>query len=462
MYVENSLPGSRYSSILRLDNSSFQLNKAKAIPTKPNANGNGGGIFATGSQTTIMGSDLIIEDCSCDGNGGGSSVSNGANVKFYSSAFVRNTALSGNGGALFVTSPADIKDHNSSDRSSVHVEGSTFGNFLESQEDNQQSSVNATIGESDASKATQSIEVPRISALKGGAIYVDKSTATVIQSSFNSIGSENEGGAMYMSGTKGSATIEEVSIYNCQAEKSSGGAAHITNFFDAEFTNTNVEFCKAKDGGAFSVESATLFITGTNLTSNDARGSSQPSTNSLPFALLGKGGAILSENKSTVLLESSIVEGGHASYGGAIFASDSSLLLENAKLSNNRAKNDGQGSIKCSGGALFSTGGTLSITGSNIRQNTAYLGGAITTTLGTNVTINNVRIENNMAGNKVGVKQQELYDSNMGGGGALVFSQSYVLMSDSKLYDNHVVNGDGGGIFVSVICAIADASTNAK
>ncbi len=189
------------------------------------------------------------------------------------------------------------------------------------------------------------------------------------------------------------------------------------------------------------------------------------------FGLLGSGGGLFINGDSTVSLTDSIVEGNEAAFGGGIYISEGILNLENTKVANNTAQQQGGGIFAreegfnqvmlnlqdseisnnnaiFSGGGIGSEGGpTININSTTLKENTATggPGGGAIYTKGENsdpavLTINNSIFQGNGAVN-----------SNLGGG-AIYGELAQITINGSSFIDNSL-SGDrdasGGAIFAT-------------
>jgi hypothetical protein len=231
MYIDDS-PGNEEQPGVTFEATTFLSNKARRIPSKASAEGHGGGIYATGKSTDIYSKSLEFQECTCQGNGGGVAVYHGSKFVLDDSKFEKNTALEGNGGGVFISTALGLKDGNKTIISKLTVRGSTFGEDIEDKQTNK-------------TTEEETSDTPYIGALKGGAVYVERSQATISRTTFQKVASEEQGGALYMGGQGGSASLDIVTITMCYAEKSTGGAAYISDMFDAELKHSNVKDCQA-------------------------------------------------------------------------------------------------------------------------------------------------------------------------------------------------------------------------
>lgn len=171
------------------------------------------------------------------------------------------------------------------------------------------------------------------------------------------------------------------------------------------------------------------------------------------MATSGSGGAIyitgIEGDAKTTILSDSTINNNSAMYGGATYVSGGSLKLENSTVNDNSTTGDG--------GAAYISGGSFTMTGGEIKTNTAANGGAIYITNGQfdmydgaatgntaenggvayidggNVTIDGGTIDNNC--------------TNINGGAFCVISGDFNLLKGT--ISNNVALNNGGAIAVT-------------
>lgn len=156
-----------------------------------------------------------------------------------------------------------------------------------------------------------------------------------------------------------------------------------------------------------------------------------------------------SEGTSNYTTEGGVITGGSNTLGGAISANDSTLNLYGGNLAGNTASSN-------NGGAVYITNGTLTIDGANILGNYAYCNGGGVFANQSTVTVNDGRISYNRAcitDNKGG-DGGGIYLSNctttMNGGS---------ITHNTNLYDGTGVMNSGGGTFTMNGGTISDNTT---
>jgi|GEM_PF-942122 len=262
----------------------------------------------------------------------------------------------------------------------------------------------------------------KTAASSGGAIYVErKSTLTVDGSTFTSNQARTEGGAIY-----------------------AGGASTVT-VKDASFKK-NAIMSAGKHGGAISIHSVTLDMTGTTLTSNTAQ------TNG--GALYISYASAHDRNSEVTLTDVDFVTNSTKDYGGAIYATRQTvtedkriLTVKDSEFRSNSALQGGaiqlmakvdayikdtlftKNTAEENGGAVSLSGSLLEMDGVTFTQNEATLtSGGVYLTNGATAVLNAITATGNQA------------ESN---GGFLYNVESALTLYNSTINDN--VSGNNGG-----------------
>jgi predicted outer membrane repeat protein len=190
------------------------------------------------------------------------------------------------------------------------------------------------------------------SASKGGAIWAAR-TVTVTNSTFIDDTASLGGGAVY---GKGTLTFTDDTFSGNSAWK--GGAIYADDTLTVT-DSTFIDNSAGRSGGAI-YGKGTLTVTDSTFSSNSSE---------------GNGGAIDDYGSHVTTIEGSIFSGNSADdtnnngYGGAVYAFDSTLAIEDSTFSGNSAE---------SGGAIFSNSpNTTTATRSSFYNNSAVLTGAI-------------------------------------------------------------------------------------
>jgi len=143
------------------------------------------------------------------------------------------------------------------------------------------------------------------------------------------------------------------------------------------------------------------------------------------------GGAIYMTG-GTVTVAGSVFSGNNAGNGGAIYMSGGSLAITSSTFSNNIADS--------SGGAIDAVGGSLAVTNSTFLRNSAVsFGGAIFVS-GDTLVLASSTISMNSAGDGGGII------AGVNGGGSMVTIQDSTISSNTANYFPSGQIGDGGGI----------------
>ncbi|EKD51716.1 MAG: Polymorphic membrane protein, partial [uncultured bacterium] len=169
------------------------------------------------------------------------------------------------------------------------------------------------------------------------------------------------------------------------------------------------------------------------------------------------------ENSSGILtVNQCLLQNNTATTGGAIYTTYGTVSISNSSLTNNSATSDG--------GAIYAgTGGTVSIINSQISNNSGRTGGAIKVYPGANLSIADSVLNNNTASSaggaihyysgytttKLTILRSDLsYNVAAASGGALYVAHApYISIHDSSI-TNNVANGvlyggGGGGLGIS-------------
>ena len=267
---------------------------------------------------------------------------------------------------------------------------------------------------------------------------------------------------------KGTVSIKDTTIENCEAEANGGGInLYNGNNVQCKLENVTVNNCSALRGGGLHVKAGTLTISRGSFTKNSASG----------VIANGGGGAIYNGGSTITITECTIGDddtskGNYAVQGGGIFVNSEAkcILKAGTKISGNTAMQIGadvgngggifvdkdSGDIKLGtltineasekpviiskntadyGGGVYNRG-TAAINHAEIKDNNVqYYGGGMVNA-GT-CTMDSVRIENNEASNQ---------NSNVGNGGG-IYSDKELTLKDTTVIGN-TAKRDGGAIYI--------------
>ena len=181
-------------------------------------------------------------------------------------------------------------------------------------------------------------------------------------------GSASSGG-MYIQEPKGTITIKDTTIKNCESQRDGGGIR--LSKANCTLTNVIIQECKAPKGGGMCVNAGTLTITGGSFTKNEATGTGTDI----------QGGAIYSEGgrltlKSCMIGGDNSGDGNRAKKGGGIYLKNVALTMQSVTVKNNKALTQGAG-IYLAAGELKIPGGNTIANNSIIDNGNSEAGGGI-------------------------------------------------------------------------------------
>ncbi|MGI5075625.1 hypothetical protein E4N71_09375 [Treponema vincentii] len=280
-------------------------------------------------------------------------------------------------------------------------------------------------------------------------------------------GSQSSGG-IDIQAPKGTVSIKDTPIENCEAEANGGGInLYNGNNVQCKLENVTVDNCSALRGGGIHAKAGTLTISGGLFRSNAASGS----------IANGGGGAIYSEGAEITITGCTIGDddtnsGNYAVQGGGIFVNSEAkcILKAGTKISGNTAMQ--MGADDGNGGGIFvnrassgTAAGILTIEGTETKHviisgNTADYGGGLYNYGKANIKyaeiqgnsvehngggmfnagtcmMDGVTVENNKASHK---------DSSAGQGGG-IFSDKELTLKDTTVIGN-TAKRDGGAIYI--------------
>ncbi|PTY06469.1 hypothetical protein DB346_00870 [Verrucomicrobia bacterium LW23] len=281
----------------------------------------------------------------------------------------------------------------------------------------------------------------------------------------------NLGGGIYASATS-TVTVRDSTINSNTASSGAGIYAHsIINIYDS-FVRDNI--ASSQGGGLHGTATSTVGVYDTTFSGNRSTSA---------------GGGMYIASSAT--FEDSILTGSSATAGGGIYGtSTSNLTITDSTISNNSASSTAAGGgihtlkdatitgstfegnfttstgTDTSGGAIYMSGGTVSITDSTFRANlsnssTSGRGGAIFTNGGT-LTISETLFEKNEAGGRGGaiyttlvtpttITDSDFVENKAGAGGAFgtVATNSAMSFTNTDFTRNYSTSSNGGALYVS-------------
>lgn len=282
--------------------------------------------------------------------------------------------------------------------------------------------------------------------------------------------SASKGGAIYAYHNEDDLTIRHVSIQNSEFINNysfeNGGAIYgynsILNIEDSLFENNNSD----SNGGAIASHSSIFTISSTNFTENNSSGSggaiyisylndynydSFVDINMSLFSFnrsVTHGGAIYVTSrdlkKQILIVNNSIFEENIAQENGGAIYSRTKISINDSNFIENISLSD-----KYGGGAIYSSGGYISIYNSNFNENNSETnGGAIAGYSNSTYEISNSSYLNN---------------SSYGNGGAIYLNNSEMFIIQSTIANNNVLNSSygGGAIYLTnSLSSIYESSIN--
>jgi predicted outer membrane repeat protein len=279
----------------------------------------------------------------------------------------------------------------------------------------------------------------------GGGINVDSRIIASIGISNTEFNTNKgaSGGAIYLSpdsalfGTGATFTSNE-------ATGGSGGAIYASAGSTVKLTSATMNLNKASGNGG------TIFATDTALTLDGTL------SNSTATSGLGGGLYLTATTSAPATISNLTLTGNKATSGGGIYATNIALSLNAGSINNNQATTGSGGALyltggtvtlgasitnntaAANGGGIYRANGDLTLSGISVMTNTATSGsgGGIAMT-GSNVaTLTNVRLLNNKAG--------------ISGGGAYLGANKATVANSSEIRNNIAQTGSGGGVYIAV------------
>ena len=408
-----------------------------------NRSGEGGAIYANNSELSATG--CTFDGNSATTNGGAIYATSSVTATVTGSTFDGNSATT-NGGAIYAASSV-----------TATVTGSTFdGNSAISggaiYASGSSTTVENTTVKNTSSGASATAET---SATGGGAIFAASGTLNIIGGSFESNTSLNRGGALYVDGGA-TLTVNGTTFDKNVAQSTThgGGVLYITGS-KGTVSNVTLTNNESHRGGAIAVHAKSEFTvksltaTGNKATANEDGTQGVGGVfyvNSSTLNLVEDGGDIIMNDNSAVK-------------GGAICVewnnTDASTLnVKGASFNNNSATSQG-GAICVSGKA------TVTVTGGSFESNAARYGGAIYASSNSELDVNDVTFNNNVASATVTETDEAATN-----GGAISAKSAEVTVTDCTFTGNNVSNDQtqkynqhGGAIYAESLTLTVSGTT---
>ena len=424
--------------------------------------GNGGGVYQSGGTLIVngtIGGSTANANKAPQGYGGGLYVSSSCQATVNGSV-TYNQALNGAGAAVAGSATLNINGHLDNNTAT----GNGGGAYVNSATLNV-NKVGTTDGTVDGNTA----------ATNGGGIYA-KSSSTVkvdghmYSNKANGTADGSGGGGAYINSS--SLTLNGTIGANGKANTASfyGGGAYVTNGGTATIDGT-IQYNTAKNGGGIMVGyNSDVEITGNVINNNASVSGGGIYANQATISLAGNlksnkatsqdGGGIYASG-STLTINDGNIDGNTAyRYGGGVYAQSKSEITVNGDVVNNVATTGNGGGLHIhnsseatiSGGniqgnkAQATTEGngygggvhayqnsTVTITGGDIKENLANTGGGVSAENGSTIIISDGNVDQNTAA--------------VSGGGVLLLSSSSLTISNGSITNNKANTYGGGGVY---------------
>jgi|GEM_PF-392566 len=399
--------------------SSFDFNRATGTP------GSGGAIFnAAGgtldvSDTTFTGNTANRAGGAIEDQAGVGLTTIITRVDFSNNQAGVPVAGPGNGGAIHITGPSDM----------VIQDGLVDGNFAAREgggfwNGSGTMTVNRTIFTNN--------EAAGVGANDGGGALFNNGGTLVVNDALldgnTATGTAGSGGGLFSTG--GAVTLTDTRILNNTSMRAGGGIEVVDglmNLVDVELSFNTTASAPGNGGG--------LHVTGTNgtvVTITDGRVEGNTAARE-GGGLWGQRGSILNVTGTDIL--GNIAQGAAADDGGGgLFNNGGTMTIIDAMILNNSATGAGG-----SGGGLQNiAGGVVTISGTRFEANVSMrAGGAIEDNAGGSITITDSDLVGNTTGNSPG-----------NGGGIHITGPGTVSITDSDVSRN-VAGNEGGGLWNS-------------
>lgn len=420
LFNENSALGGGAVSVrtgceATFDGTTFTQNSVEGFASENDGDGEGGGAIYVGYGKVTLINVTATQNTASDF--GGAIDAAGATVIINGGTYSKNTTYSG--GVIFATN-----------NSSVTIDGATF-------------TENASTFENTESKP-----------IGGGAIYIKNGNLNVSASTFDKNTSDYYAGAIYAS--KATVKIDKQSIFTNNSA-TTGGALYFRDNCAVTIENSTVNNNSGTHGAIYQ-NSGTLTVVGLTATENNATSGVILMSGENAVANISKStftensassGAAINNNKGKITVSECVFERNTSNLGGAIFNGGGTLEVIDSTFTENSAKLNEDGSGAGNGGAISIAAGTVTLTGNNtFRGNTATNhGGAIYVSYSIN--------EDNSKNPGILNAQGGLFEENSAKIGGAISSRTscQVTLNGTVLKDNSCscpqAGGAGGGAIYS-------------
>lgn len=386
---------------------------------------NGGGIYATGSDTAITfqwaeeswrSSDSIKYN-SATGNGGAIALVDGANATLCMKMQIHHNTADGNGGALYVEQALFTLTNSAL----YENEAKNGGNIALVK------AVSATIDNGDISESTATEN--------GGGIYVKNCKVEIINTRYLQDNKAKNGGAIYAednavveisgSSSSGWSYVQKNSAVN------SGGGIALVNGAQAKLSGfARINDNEATNGGGVYADNASIGLDGAYAFVRNNK-----ATNGGGMYLVNGAQGTIENNAGVGDIASGVAYPNTATNnGGGVYVTGegSALTIVKGYIKNNKAEFDGGGVYAVDNASVIVS---PTSTWAYIQDNTAVNGGGMAITDNASVSIGStVRVRNNTA---------------VDGGGIYVKSASISLLKG--YVESNTATGCGGGIYAETL-----------
>ncbi len=433
--------------------------------------GDGGGIFADGSDSTtvkITGGEISYNTAADCGGG----VLAGANCHFTLDGgnVVSNTATGGNGGGMYIRNGCNFELKNGS--VGLEDKGNTAGNYgggIYVVNNSTVTITNGNVGYNTANSFGGGICIAQStlnfsngnimhntsSTNQGGGIYLNNCTFIYTGGEIYNNKSALNGGGMYARDMV-SFTLSGGNIYGNAAgfddgsgveSKGNGGGIYLFRSTLTFSGGSIYENTATATGGGIVVNGSKLNFSGGNIRDNDSDSyGGGIVVKAYAFEDTAQGTTATAEvpYETTLTLTGGNIEGNEstASHGGGIYVCDytttvynvgtvytATVSIQTGNITNNKAFG--------SGGGICSNGCPVNVEGGNITDNDAAKGGGVYSAgSGAIITLSGGSITANAA--------------TANGGGAYITKNSVLRLTDTtSAISQNVADGDGGGVYIS-------------
>lgn len=463
-----------YGGALRLDACNSVINNTDIINS---TGGTGGAVYASGESLntknlTLTGNksalngvmyitcrEAAFDNLTATGNSG---VNGGVLYAGKSSKIkLTDSALSGNtakyGGTLYVTANADVEADNCTftgnsiekgHGGAVYVYGASFKAYNNTVfEKNTSTGNGGAVGAFDIQDETTLIKTPSVIDISectftentgacGGAVYFNDSEYSIENCNFlknNATSESYGGGAVYNTGATG--TIDKAIFTENTALR--GGAVAIYTNSDIELSNiTATGNIAVNDGGAIYANKCKVNLTNKNIVLKNNKANNGGAVYAISAPLFDVSGAVIENNEAE-------------NNGGALYASGCTVNISgiDTVISGNKAA--------AHGGAVYLSyttdadsqkiGGTLNITDTEIKGNSALYGGAISGRTNSTINLTKAVLSENST--------PDATMDNKAGGGAIYSNNSAINISASEITGNS--SGYYGGAVFTEVCNVS-------